>query len=127
MLSQEQLDAVTSITRLCGKTASEHGWDDPTIHPGENVARRSSPVEQIALIHSEATEMLECLRDHEDITHTWFREKDGKPEGVVVEAVDVLVRVLHFCDFYGLDVAYWLDRKMEFNESRPMRHGGKNL
>lgn len=91
--------------------------------------------DDIALLHSEVSEMLEAFRDHgvepvlnEDkaLTH-----EDGsvlpKPEGVGSEAADVLVRLLDTCKRYDIDLEAEFNQKMRFNEARGWRHGGKRL
>lgn len=108
--------------------------------------------DDIALLHSEVSEMLEAFRDHgtEDQTNevavpvhcqdpqcgdsTWdhdcgegFRMEPGKPEGVGSEAADVLVRLLDTCHRYDIDLFAEWRRKVNFNWTRPARHGGKRL
>jgi NTP pyrophosphatase (non-canonical NTP hydrolase) len=79
--------------------------------------------EDIALLHSEVSEMLEAYRDHglKDVT------LDSKPEGVGSEAADVLVRLLDTCERYGIDLRYELERKLAYNSTRGYRHGGKRV
>lgn len=63
-----------------------NGWfeDERTFH------------DDIALLHSEVSEMLEAYRDHgiEDVTGEWADGKQPKPEGFGSEAADVVVRAL---------------------------------
>lgn len=82
--------------------------------------------EDIALLHSEASEMLEAYRDHglDDVTAD---EPGAKPEGFGSEAADVLVRLLDTCKRRKIDLGFEFRRKLEHNRSRGYRHGGKNL
>ena len=48
-----------------------------------------------------------------------------KPEGIPAELADVLIRVLHMCAFFGIDIEAAIADKMAFNETRPHRNGGK--
>lgn len=79
---------------------------------------------RIALIDSEAAEALEAYRT--DKLKTWHRE-DGKPEGVVYELADVVIRVADLCGALGLDLAAAVAEKLDYNASRTHRHGGKAL
>ena len=50
-----------------------------------------------------------------------------KPEGVGAEAADVLVRLLDTCIRYDIDLFAEWRRKVNYNWTRPARHGGKAL
>lgn len=88
--------------------------------------------DDIALLHSEVSEMLEAYRDGglEDQTkHTsgGLSLIPPKPEGFGSEAADVLVRLLDTCERRGIDLAWEFERKLAFNETRGHKHGGKIL
>lgn len=88
--------------------------------------------EDVALLHSEVSEMLEAYR-------TWgvmdpndgdVQNADGsliKPEGIGSEAADVLVRLLDTCYRYNINLGHEFYKKMRYNETRGFRHGGKVL
>lgn len=82
----------------------------------------------IALMHSELSEALEEWRNgHEPVEIYFVKDKDGrdKPEGVPVELIDCVIRILHTLDYFGVDVEHVMALKHEYNITRAYRHGGK--
>jgi hypothetical protein len=75
----------------------------------------------IALMHSELSEALEEHRAGRPAV--WF---DGpKPEGAAVELIDCIIRALdtlYSMDLNG-DIDSVLQLKMDYNASRPYKHG----
>lgn len=49
----------------------------------------------------------------------------NKPEGIAVEVIDALIRILDWCGKEGLDVEALVREKHEYNKSRPYKHGKK--
>lgn len=79
--------------------------------------------EKLALIHSEVSEALECLREHSDPLYTWHRE-DGKPEGYGFELADAIIRIFDEMWAVGIrDPESLVVEKMMFNATRPAKHG----
>jgi NTP pyrophosphatase (non-canonical NTP hydrolase) len=81
----------------------------------------ASPVEDIALIHSEASEALEDIRCGKRLSMLDY-EEDGKPIGVPSEMADIIIRVLHFCGKHKIDIEFAVLEKMKYNENRPYKH-----
>lgn len=67
---------------------------------------------KIALIHSEVSEMLEGLRKGKQDDHL----PDRKAEEV--EAADVLIRLLDYCAWRGLDIGGAVEAKCRYNAQR---------
>ena len=107
--------------------------------------------EQIALMHSELSEALEAHRagmpdeyalHHPGCPNRLFIDDRGdslfaapslrpatdgcigcKPEGVAVELVDCLTRILDTLHARGADIEQIVARKMAYNAGRPAMHG----
>ena len=92
-------------------------WQDEVVGPNTNAI-----LAKLALVHSEVSEALEAARKGEYIG---FTDDRGKPQGVVTELADTVIRILHLCDDLGLDLERAIDVKMAYNERRSYRHGGK--
>jgi NTP pyrophosphatase (non-canonical NTP hydrolase) len=105
---------ITEMVEKCYSNAVTLGW-----------AEKPVPIpEQIALVHSEASEALEAFRNHEPITWT---DEHNKPQGVGSEFADILIRIGHYSKLNGIDLEYEVSRKLEFNLTRGHRHGGKAI
>jgi NTP pyrophosphatase (non-canonical NTP hydrolase) len=72
-------------------------------------------IAQIALIHSEASEMLEAYNKERNLDH--FQE----------EGIDVIIRTLELLRGVGTDIPAVLMAKMAKNQDRPPRHGNKRI
>jgi NTP pyrophosphatase (non-canonical NTP hydrolase) len=95
-----------------------------------------NPGEQIALMHSELSEMLEWIRkprtgapmphpQNPDLVLYESEMSDHLPDftGEEEEAADMLIRLLNYCAYRKLRIGQAIMAKMEFNESRPHKHG----
>ena len=91
----------------------------------------------VALCHSELSEALEEYRNDrpmlyvenvlgsERLTDPAFFRQYEKPEGIAVELVDCMIRILDYLGKEGVDVDQVLRLKFNYNRLRPHRHGGK--
>jgi NTP pyrophosphatase (non-canonical NTP hydrolase) len=79
---------------------------------------------KLALVHSEVSEALEEVRDpvaHLDDTVTYT--ETGKPLGFAVELADIVIRVADLAQRQGIDLETAIRIKMQYNETRPPKHG----
>lgn len=99
-------------------TAEAKGWHVCKVTPNYLAAK-------LALVHSELSEALECLRDH---SHTEIWEGcGGKPEGFAVELADAMIRIADLAGIAGVDLSKAIERKLKHNETREYRHGDRKL
>lgn len=89
------------------------GWFDESRSVGE----------EIALLHSEVSEMLEQYRE----IGLKPRTVDGKPDDFASEVADVYIRLLDTCYRHGINLDVEFERKIAYNWTRDYKHGGKKL
>lgn len=128
---------INEWTKEIHQNAMEHGWWD----------EERSFAEIVALCHSELSEALEecrygrpmlycanpdceILRKRETSCKNCgelcrFRNKSAKPEGIAVEMIDCIIRVLDWLGAKNVDVEKILEYKHEYNKTRPYKHGKK--
>lgn len=76
---------------------------------------------KLVLIHSEVSEAVEAA-----ILGVWSMQSPaGKPEGLVVELADAVIRIMDLCQKLDLDLESAMAAKHEYNKTRSHRHGGK--
>lgn len=90
--------------------AVDRGWWNEPRNDGE----------LIALMHSELSEGLEALRNK--ITAS---DHIPKFSGIEEELADVIIRIMDMAEARGYRVAEALLAKVDFNETREHKHGGK--
>jgi NTP pyrophosphatase (non-canonical NTP hydrolase) len=93
---------INDLCKEAFETAKSKGWHDEPRETGT----------LLALIHSEVSEALEA-------------DRKGWDGDFAEELADVCIRVFDLCGYKGIDLEYHILKKMEYNKSRPFRHGGK--
>ena len=107
---------VNDLVRRAHSTARAKGWYDPPKTVGE----------ALLLMHSELSEATEELRvvDPAFLNRVRF-DSAGKPIGFPIELADCVIRIADLCAALGIDLEAALLTKMDYNDTRPHRHGNK--
>ena len=117
---------LNELSKEIHENAVSHGWwDEPR-----------NLLEIAALCHSEISEAVEEYRagrpmayvnkfDGKTVYYESNMESWGgrKPEGIAVEMADCLIRILDWFGHEGLDADAIVREKMEYNRTRPYKHG----
>lgn len=95
------------------ETSKSKGWYEPPERSFGDIA---------ALLHSEISEAVEAHR-HGNPQSTYIPEFSQIEE----ELADLIIRVFDYAGHNNVRLAQAVAAKMNFNLSRPHRHGGKKL
>jgi len=114
------MEYLNDLASECHNIAQKHGfWDHLYLEIDDagcdSIVRVENPsiwAEKIALIHSEASEMLECLRKNK-----------GEAE-LAIECADLLIRLLDFVGARDINIHDAVQEKMRINIHRERLHGG---
>ncbi len=98
---QKKEKGLSSLIEECHSIAKKKGWWDSKRNDGE----------LIALMHSELSEALEALRNH------------GTKDNIAEELADCCIRIFDYCGAREIDLEKTLLKKIEYNRTRPYRHG----
>jgi NTP pyrophosphatase (non-canonical NTP hydrolase) len=106
---------LNDLARVIHQTARSKGFYDDEFLPEPGMltatkANRALASEKLALIHSEVSEILDARRD-------------GDLPKEAEEVADVLIRVLDYAAWRGIDLDTEVAAKMTVNEQRPRLHG----
>jgi NTP pyrophosphatase (non-canonical NTP hydrolase) len=143
---------VSDLVKRAYETAKEKGWHDRPATFGDRIAlihsEASEALEAFRSLNNDSYDAVRqpvylnpetgnLTRDRGRYVPQMFTSKDfihgnseyvlNKPEGVVAELADIVIRVADLCGLYGIDLDAALEEKMAYNSTRPYRHGGKQL
>lgn len=122
----EELDTPEEYKQRAGMFAELWGWVEKKIYRTNRLKgwlnRERRDGELIALIHSEISECLEWLR-HDNPKSDHVPEISGAEE----ELADAIIRIMDLAYMKKWNIPRALFLKMEYNKTRPYRHGGKKF
>jgi NTP pyrophosphatase (non-canonical NTP hydrolase) len=111
-MTTKELDlaSLNGLRDLCFRNAVSKGWHD---RHDKNDPQTFPTL--LCLVHSEVSEALEAYR------------AGFAPHTIEVpsELADIIIRVMDLCGLYGIDIDKAVKKKLQYNESRSYRHGGK--
>ena len=108
---------IKELMKIIRKNNEEKGWhsDGPSLF-----------MEKMMLVVSEISEAVEEFRNGKGLNETFYGPGNpAKPLGIPTEIADAIIRLLDWCESNDVDIETALLDKMEYNESRMYRHGGK--
>ncbi len=108
------------------RMSRDKGWYDGFANYGDDLNMRQPErniPEMLALIHSEVSEALEAWREN---NVDMYYSESGKPEGLVVELADTMIRIADLAGYMDIDLSAAIATKIAYNATRPYRHGGKS-
>lgn len=94
-------------------TAKDKGWYDEEII--------KTDLECHMLIVSEIAEASEEIR--KGLDQLYF--VNDKPKGESIELADAIIRIADYAFHKGIDLDRAIQLKLDYNKTRPFRHGGK--
>lgn len=106
---------VKELLKASHDTAKQKGWWEKERPFGD----------QVANFHGEVSEAWEEYRKFGLDPAKFLYFVDGKPEGIAAELADVFIRIADTCEHYGIDLTEAIRVKLEYNKTRPYRHGNK--
>lgn len=101
----------------CGKGLNQWAREIDECGERQGWNERFELGDTIATIQTKMSEALEEMEENQDPTDVYYPD-DGNPEGFGVKLADVIIRVLHICARYAIDIEALMELKMEYNRTR---------
>lgn len=131
--------SLTQIQKDCYGISADHGFhkrdaqnlssnndSDSMISVPRAELENLQNSQRLMLIASEISEAFEELREGHAATEIYYNNgKPDKPEGFPIELADAMIRIWDTAETYGVDLEEAIKIKMEYNKSRPYKHGKK--
>ena|SRR5688500_626006 len=115
-------DAWDKFQTKCYEISSAHGFHEDDATGDDIKLERWQFTSSLCRVHSEVSEAQDWVQRGKSFTEIWL--VDGKkPEGVPIELADAIIRIADMAATYGIDLADAINLKMEYNMTRPFKHG----
>lgn len=114
MSNDEITNALRELQSIITEWSVRKGW--------MKLGEPRNPLELLMLVNTELSEAAEAFRAGNPPCPRPGMEHFSHAEE---ELADAVIRIVQMAGEYGFDIGGAIMAKMEFNESRPERHGGK--
>jgi len=112
---------INELAKEINETAMKNGWWKHYIEFRNHSIGLEVLGNKICLMHSELSEALEALRNNSISEHI------PNHSHVAEELADTVIRILDYAYMNNFDMEKVIRAKIDYNKTRPYRHGGKKF
>ena len=105
---------ITDLIREAHETAANKGFWDTGIDGRDLPQKHMLIVEEVAEANAE-------IREGRSLLEVWYEGE--KPCGYGIELADIIIRVCDLAGAFGIPLEGLIRAKMDYNKTRPYRHG----